>query len=204
SDQNLKNLTSSMSEKLQSLLNNDKQKNGATLGQISSMISNKLSAGVATLAANSLVAKEKWSFVNGLYGLSGHRAEMSSAAAKLWEKVEPILQSDPIRPPVVHDLAKTLNLPPRALEKLLSELTKLGYLIKPVSNRYFLPEGISQLELHVHETSRLNADGKFSVKEYRDVTQIGRNLCIEILEYFDIKRITQRIGDQRITIAKQS
>lgn len=204
SDQNLKNLTSSMSEKLQSLLNNDKQKNGATLSQISSMISNKLSAGVATLAANSLVAKEKWSFANGLYGLSGHRAEMSSAAAKLWEKVEPILQSDPIRPPVVHDLAKTLNLPPRALEKLLSELTKLGYLIKPVSNRYFLPEGISQLELHVHETSRLNADGKFSVKEYRDVTQIGRNLCIEILEYFDIKRITQRIGDQRITIAKQS
>ena len=73
-----------------------------------------------------------------------------------------------------------------------------------MSNRYFLPEGISQLELHVYETSRLNADGKFSVKEYRDVTQIGRNLCIEILEYFDIKRITQRIGDQRITIAKQS
>ena len=193
-----------MSEKLQSLLNNDKQKNGATLNQISSMVSNKLSVGVATLAANRLVATEKWAFSNGLYGLFGHKAEMSSAAAKLWEKVEPILQSDPIRPPVVHDLAKTLNLPPRALEKLLSELTKLGYLIKPVSNRYFLPEGISQLELHVYETSRLNADGKFSVKEYRDVTQIGRNLCIEILEYFDIKRITQRIGDQRITIAKQS
>ncbi len=203
SDQNLKKLTASMSEKIQSLLKNDKQKNGATLSQIRATISGKLSVGVATLAANSLVANEKWSFDNGIYGVSGHRAEMSSAAAKLWEKVEPILKSDPIRPPVVHDLAKTLNLPPRALEKLLSELTKLGYLIKPVSNRYFLLEGISQLEQYVYETSRLNADGKFTVKEYRDMTQIGRNLCIEILEYFDIKRITQRIGDQRITIAKQ-
>ncbi len=203
SEVNLKTLSASMSEKLESLLKNDRQKNGATLNQIIATVSSKLTTGIATLAANSLVATKKWSFINGQYSLYGHRAELSGAASKLWEKVEPILKTDPIRPPVVHDLAKTLNLPPRALEKLLSELTKLGYLVKPASNRYFLPEGISQLEHHVYETAGLNADGKFSVKEYRDVTQIGRNLCIEILEYFDIKRITQRIGDQRITIAQK-
>ena len=146
---------------------------------------------------------KQWENTNGLFSLYGHQIEMSSAAANLWHKVEPILSTDLIRPPVVHDLAKTVNLPPKALDKLLFELTKLGYLIKPVANRYFLPEGISQLEKLARDTSALNADGKFTVKEYRDVTQLGRNLCIEILEYFDVKRITQRLGDQRVVIAKQ-
>jgi selenocysteine-specific elongation factor len=35
------------------------------------------------------------------------------------------------------------------------------------------------------------------VKQYRDQTGIGRNLSIEILEYFDRQGVTRRIGDVR-------
>jgi selenocysteine-specific elongation factor len=195
-------LSASMSKKLESLLNADKQKKGASLNQISSAVSSKLSLSVAGFIANQLVEAKQWAHTNGLFSRYGHQVEMSSAAANLWKKVEPILNADPIRPPVVHDLAKTVNLPPKALDKLLLELTKLGCLVKPVANRYFLPEGMTQLEQLASDTAQLNADGKFTVKEYRDVSQLGRNLCIEILEYFDIKRITQRLGDHRIIITK--
>jgi len=203
SDINFALLTTTMSERLTTILATDKQKKGLTLNQISASVSSKLSAPVALLIAKKMVAGKRWVLSNGLYALIGHQVALSGAAATLWNKVEPILKADPIKPPVLHDLAKTLGLPPRALDKLLLEITKLGYLIKPVSNRYFLPEGMSQLEDFVYKTAALNEGGKFSVKEYRDVTGLGRNLCIEILEHFDIKRITQRIGDQRVVIAQR-
>jgi selenocysteine-specific elongation factor len=67
-------------------------------------------------------------------------------------------------------------------------------LIRPVANRYFLPEAMQDLTLFLSSA----ADGSdFTVKEYRDVTGIGRNLCIEILEYFDRQGITRRLGDKR-------
>ena len=40
------------------------------------------------------------------------------------------------------------------------------------------------------------ADG-FSVIQFRDASGIGRNLCIEILEYFDRVGFTRREGNSR-------
>jgi selenocysteine-specific elongation factor len=41
-------------------------------------------------------------------------------------------------------------------------------------------------------------DGAFSVIEFRDASGIGRNLCIEILEYFDGRGFTRRDGNARL------
>jgi selenocysteine-specific elongation factor len=41
-------------------------------------------------------------------------------------------------------------------------------------------------------------EGGFSVIQFRDESGIGRNLCIEILEYFDRVGFTRRDGNTRI------
>ncbi len=41
-----------------------------------------------------------------------------------------------------------------------------------------------------------NQEG-FSVIQFRDASHIGRNLCIEILEYFDRIGFTRRDGNTR-------
>ena len=43
----------------------------------------------------------------------------------------------------------------------------------------------------------VNENNEITVKQYRDATGIGRNLSIEILEYFDNHGVTQRRGDVR-------
>ena len=44
----------------------------------------------------------------------------------------------------------------------------------------------------------LSEDGNsFNVREFRDVSGIGRNVVIEILEYFDAKKFTKRTDNQR-------
>jgi selenocysteine-specific elongation factor len=49
-------------------------------------------------------------------------------------------------------------------------------------------------------TERLAAksdDGIFLVADFRDATDIGRNVAIQVLEYFDRSGFTQRIGEGR-------
>jgi selenocysteine-specific elongation factor len=72
--------------------------------------------------------------------------------------------------------------------------TKSGLLIHPVKNRFFLPETISEL---VELTQSVRNGQAFTVQDYRDAAGIGRNLCIEILEYFDHQGLTRRDGNQR-------
>jgi selenocysteine-specific elongation factor len=144
-----------------------------------------------------LVAEKHLTLVGNSYQLPGHTTQLSGSLANLWSRVEPILVKEPTRPPVMHELAKQVNLPPAATEKLLNQLVGAGYLVRPVPNRYFLPQGIDALRNSVDATAQQAPDGQFSVADFRDTCGLGRNLCIEILEYFDRHGLTQRIGDKR-------
>lgn len=124
----------------------------------------------------------------------GFSIQLSDSMLALWKKVEPILSNNQTKPPVLHDLSKDLSMQPKDLEKLLNECVQSGLLVRPVKNRYFLPSAIEELRMLLFEAA---AGDEFTVKQYRDASGIGRNLCIEILEYFDRQRITLRLGDKR-------
>lgn len=127
--------------------------------------------------------------------LKGFGVQLSSKEQKIWADAEPLLASDMTRPPVLHDLAKSLNIEPKALEKVLIQIVKTGQLVRPVKNRFFLVDGIDELKAAL---AKANPGAEtFTVQHYRDATGIGRNLCIEILEYFDRQGITRRVGDER-------
>ena len=124
------------------------------------------------------------------YGVQLNNKEMST-----WEAVIPHLQLELLKPPVLHELASAVSLEPKQLEKILNQVVKTGSLVRPVKNRFFLPEAMPQLMAAMSRA----ADDKqqFTVQQYRDQTGIGRNLSIEILEYFDRQGVTRRVGDVR-------
>ncbi len=148
----------------------------------------------ASLIIDGLVAKEELFMDGNTLARPGYSARLSDHTQQVWQNVEPILLKDLTKPPVLHELAKQLSLEPKQLEKSLKECLQSGLLIRPVPNRYFTPQGMALLHGMLKEAAK---DGDFTVKEYRDVSGIGRNLCIEILEYFDRQGITQRLGDKR-------
>ena len=41
---------------------------------------------------------------------------------------------------------------------------------------------------------------KFTVRMFRDATALGRNLTIEVLEFFDRSGFTRRVGDERMVL----
>ena len=130
-----------------------------------------------------------------MISLCGYRVQLDDEGKKLWGKLSPILKETWRKPPVMHDLAKELRLEPKTLEQALVPLIKAGLILRPIKNRYFLPEALNDLKRDIFKAA--DSDNQISVKSYRDITGIGRNLSIEILEYFDRQGVTRRLGDKR-------
>ncbi|MFT7685513.1 MAG: selenocysteine-specific elongation factor [Candidatus Azotimanducaceae bacterium] len=130
--------------------------------------------------------------------LVGQQKQMSKSEQTFWDSIKPILNRDPLKPPVLHELSKMVQLPPIQVDKQLKNCIAYGVVLKPVKNRFFLPEAISTLKEMVIALSKDKPHGQFTVIDFRDKSTLGRNLCIEILEYFDQIGFTRRIGDCRV------
>ena len=133
--------------------------------------------------------------------VSGTQARLPSAEVQLPVETEqllknllPLLAATPLQPPVIHDLAQRLNLTVKTLQQHLQPAVKAGMLVQPVKNRVFRPEAL--IEMRDCITDIATNEG-FTVQQFRDTTGIGRNLCIELLEYFDARGLTRREGNVR-------
>lgn len=132
-----------------------------------------------------------------LLHLPSHKTSLSAEEEAFLEQVRPILQKAGFVPPRTRELVELTNIPLMSLERILRESAKAGTLIKVAENRYYLPETIMTLASFTERLVDAENDAGFSVIQFRDASEIGRNLCIEILEYFDSVGFTRRDGNSR-------
>ena len=127
-----------------------------------------------------------------------HRAVLSNEEKEFFSKIKPILETAGTIPPRTRELVDLTNIPLKPLERILRETSKAGSLIRVADNRYYLPETIMALAEFTEKLVEKNENKEgFSVIQFRDESGIGRNLCIEILEYFDRVGFTHRDGNTR-------
>ncbi len=134
----------------------------------------------------------------GLYTLPDKKPSLSPELATLWAKLEPLI--DHIQAPSSGDLAKQFNRPLPALEKQLIELAKLRLLTHIGAHRFYLPRRLLEVANIVQSMADSSENGAITVKTFRDQTGIGRNVAIEVLEYFDGRGFTRRQGNDRVIL----
>ena len=134
--------------------------------------------------------------------LPGHRAVFSDADTALWEKVEPLLKEHGLRPPRVLEIAEEVQLDGRATERFLARMARAGMVMRVADNRFFLPETLLALARIAEDMAADAPDGGFSAGAYNKRSGLGRNLAIQLLEFFDRRGFSQRTGDGRRLIAK--
>lgn len=133
-----------------------------------------------------------------LLHLPGHKAKLSAAEEQFLATIRPRLQKAGWVPPRTRELQEATGIPLRRLEEILKELTRSGSLIQVADNRHYLPETIMELAEFTEELAqKSDSDEGFTVIQFRDASKIGRNLCIEILEYFDGRGFTRREENTR-------
>ena len=130
--------------------------------------------------------------------LRSHSAQMSRADAALWDRVQKKLAESGTRPPSLAELAASLREDAKRLEAALARLERHGLLVRVAKNRFFLPASVEELRRIAEELAR--KEGKILAAAYRDRSGIGRNVTIEVLEYFDRIKFTRRAGDAHVVV----
>ena len=120
-----------------------------------------------------------------LLRLPTHRAELAPADSALLAKVVALLKPAGLRPPIVGELASALDLERAVLLAFLDRISHLGYLEKVAPNRFFLPETVSELAQIASRLAQDSSTADFDAAAFRNLSGIGRNLTIEVLEYLD-------------------
>jgi len=143
-----------------------------------------------------LLQEQRIEQAGGLYRMPSEDDSLPADLQTLWSTLEPVL--DHMQAPSSGDLAKQLNQPLTALEKQLIALTKYGKLIHLGAHRFYLPARLQSIADIVRDM--VESNGSMTVKDFRDRTGIGRNVAIEVLEYFDGKGFTRRQGNERVIL----
>ncbi len=134
-----------------------------------------------------LVADDRLEVNAGRYQPASHQVLLSESEQAWLDRVQPLLSQQ--QPPSLGDMAKQFRLGVGDLAKRLHPLVAKKVLIRISDTRYYLPEHLRQLA----DVARvLDTDGPFTVRQYRDASGIGRNVAIEVLEYFDRVGFTRR------------
>ncbi|HEX7038116.1 MAG TPA: selenocysteine-specific translation elongation factor [Pseudomonadales bacterium] len=136
----------------------------------------------------------------GRYFPRDHRAELSDAERRLLERLRPHLDRE--QPASLGDIARSLGLPLTSLRNLVAPLVSKGWLVQIGDKRLFLPDRLKALAAIACALS--DATAGFSAREFRDASGVGRNVVIEVLEYFDARGFTRRHGETRTVVGETS
>ena len=127
--------------------------------------------------------------------LPSHLPKLDAADAAWWQKVQPLLEQSPLRPPAVHEIAVAIGQDPKRVEAFLVRASRLGLVAKVSANRFFQPAALDNLRKIAETIAADSQDHSVTAPAFRDCTKIGRTVAIEVLEYFDRIKFTRRVGD---------
>jgi selenocysteine-specific elongation factor len=100
-----------------------------------------------------------------------------------------------LMPPYFSELCKDLDLDPKKAGEILSVLVDEGRLVKVKENLFFdtrmIEDLIKRLKAFFQEHEEI------TTPQFKEMTGASRKFVIPLLEYFDAKNITLRVGDAR-------
>jgi selenocysteine-specific elongation factor len=132
--------------------------------------------------------------------LHGHQPQLAESDQALLQRVQAVMMPMGLRPPPLGELAPQLGLELAAAGEALQRMAALGHLVQVAKNRFFLPEVMDGLVQVLRDTAAAAPDGRFDAASYRDRSGVGRNLTIQLLEFFDRRGLT-RFANERRTLA---
>jgi selenocysteine-specific elongation factor len=127
-----------------------------------------------------------------LRGFAPARGEVEAAAARV---IEDAYRGGRYAPP---DRDETLGrvTDRRAGERMLQVLLDEGVLVEIGAGIVFHRDVLADVEARVRE--HLAAHGEITVAVLRDLLGNSRKYTLTLLEYFDVRHVTRRVGDKRV------
>ncbi len=152
--------------------------------------------GFAALAAH-LIASGVLAAAAHLLRMPGHRGGLAGEDMRLWDRLRPILETDPYRPPLLREAAERTGAAEVALRRACKGFARMGLVVEVAPDRFFARAAVVAMAEVAHAlAAEVGGDG-FTAARFRDRLGNGRQLAIQVLDYFDRRGLTVRRGDLR-------
>lgn len=128
--------------------------------------------------------------------LPEHAVSLPSSHVEIKHEILGRYNDAGLTPPLTKDLlADFSTYAPGLLKDVLALLVTEGKLVKVKEDLYFSADVIERLKQRLIDF--LKANEKISTPEFKEMTNVSRKYTIPLIEYFDSRKVTIRIGDVR-------
>ncbi len=128
--------------------------------------------------------------------------KFSTEEKQLIEQLDTALAESGFNPPPPKILAQQLGVSPEKIRHGLEILLSLGKMIRLTPDIFYRVKEIHKIE-SILESLGEN-DAEISVGALREALQSSRKYVVPLLEYFDTRGITERLGDVRMLVKREN
>jgi selenocysteine-specific elongation factor len=128
--------------------------------------------------------------------LSAHTISLKEEEKDLRKKMVLLYAQGKLQPPLVKEVAAELVVSESELKPVLQLLVKEGTLVKVKEDLYFHHQAMQELEGKLIHFLQQNKE--MTPTQFKEVSQVSRKFAIPLMEHFDAKKLTMRIGDKRV------
>ena len=128
--------------------------------------------------------------------VAGHTVNLEGDLEKLREEIEEIYLESKLTPPSIKVLLESFADRKVQAESVLNVMLNEETLIKVSEDIYFHKDVLGSLR-EDYRTFLLK-EGESTPTSFRDMTGLSRKFIIPLMEYFDMTKLTIRVGDHRV------
>ena len=136
-----------------------------------------------------------------LIRLPGHQPNLAGDLEKIEKGLLETYQSGGLTPPNLKDVMPGLPGNAKQQKEVLEHLVKKAELVKITTDIYYHRQTLDQLWAMARE--HLQKNGELTTPDFKDLTGLSRKYLIPLLEYFDAKGLTMRVGEKRVLRAEK-
>ena len=177
------------------------QDEGMPVNSLTEPLSKISSLGLQEAAISYLIEEKTLVLRGGFLSIVGREVSLSGEQTRIWESIQTLHDKAHPSIPSLSEIQEATGLEQKTLGPTLDFLTKKQYLFRVSERRYVRASVLQEFSGIVNQIAEHSDVIELSV--FRKQAGIGRNLGVELLEYFDTIRFTQRRGAHRVMINRE-
>jgi selenocysteine-specific elongation factor len=152
-----------------------------------------LDPAIADFLIRDLVSERILEVRNDLFDVPGRSREIGGAEGELARTIERRFRESGLKVPAVSEIIREIPQKPKVIEGVIAFLVKSGTLIRLADGIYVHRDAVDEAKGRI----AAHRGEKIDVAWFKTFFDLSRKVAIPLLEHFDSKGVTRRVGDQR-------
>jgi len=192
---NIDSLVAEAVQQLKSYHEKNPLKAGMSKEELKSKLPPSMDGKLFTLLLNHMKKSDEIILEEDMVRLFSFIVSMKIDQEDVSRRILAVYQKNGLTPPYFKDLSETLEIDSSTAKDVLMLLVEQGKITKVKEDLYFSKQAIEDLKKRLVDFFQTRDE--LTTTEFKEIAGVSRKYLIPLIEYFDSKNVTIRVGDSR-------